>query len=217
MRHPSTNYGIAGKTLSVIIVAALAAFTAAEASAQMGGSAHAGNDVVSLNLYGGGYFSGSTFSDGTEFDDTGALGANATVWAHRNLGIRGNVLWFQPDVIGTSQAQLLNQNPDVIHYSGDVVLRMPMAARENLSWYPYILGGVGGKSYDFEPLDEESPLERETDFAGNVGVGLEVRFGETGRWGIHTEVRDFISEFDRAQLNETLHDVIWTGGLSFNF
>ncbi len=218
MRHPRGRTRTTAKFLSMLSVALLAMFTATEADAQQqiqerfGGDAHPGADVLSLNLYGGGFFSASSFAGGAQFEDTGTFGAAATFWATQNLGVRGNVLWYSHALTpGDEDIALIGEDPDVFHYSGDVVLRMPMPAMENVSWFPYILGGIGGKTYDFDTLGTE------TDFAGNVGLGLEARFGDEGRWGIHTEVRDFISNFDVAGVDETLHDIVWTGGFSINF
>jgi hypothetical protein len=214
MIRPNGGTGIFGRLACTFTIAAFAALlTTAEASAQQIGTAHAGSDVFSIHLHGGGYFSGSTFgTDGSRFDDTGALGLTATFWAMPNVGLRANGMWYNPDVApGPEEALLAGENPDVFQYSADVLLRMPMTIGENLSWYPYVLGGIGGKTYDFDTRGDA------TDFAGNVGAGLELRFGMDGRWGVFTEVRDFISNFDRFGLDETLHDVIWTGGLSFSF
>lgn len=200
------------KLIYAALIAVTAAFTSVDLQAQqIGGQSHPGADVLSFSVVGGGYFSTSDLGSGTEFDDSGTVGGTATYWAHPNIGVRGNVLWSPPDVRSPAESQLAGQDPNIWLYSGDVVLRMPLPASANMSWYPYLAGGVGGKTYDFETLDAE------TDFSGNVGVGVELRFGQTGRWGIHTEVRDFISNFDRLGHDETLNDVVWTGGVSVNF
>lgn len=200
--------------LSVLAAGAFLAFPASELSGQimdMERESHPGMDAVSLHVTGGGFFSTSNLGGGNEFDDTGALGAQATYWAHRNVGVRGNLLWASPDLLVEQESPLLNEDPNVYHYSGDLLLRFPFQMTGQMSWFPYIVGGLGGKTYDFETRSTD------TDFAGNFGAGLELRLGELGRWGLNTEVRDFVSDFDRAGFNRTLNDVVWTGGLSINF
>jgi len=190
-------------------------FTGLSAQQQFGGNSHPGADRLSFTAFGGGLFSTSALGGGTEFENTGTLGGNVTFWATHNLGVRANVLWSPPDIrsdrVGINGPPLVGEDPNVWHYSGDVVLRLPLPATANISFFPYLLGGLGAKTYDFETLGTE------TDFAGNFGAGLEFRFGETGRWGINTEIRDFVSNFDRAGFDRTLHDVVWTGGLTLNF
>lgn len=198
---------VGAMTLAVLVV-----FSAANVSAQlMDRDSHPGTDVLSFNLYGGGFFSTSTLAAGTEFDDTGTVGGTVTYWVHHNVGVRGNVLWASPAVVTADENPLVGEDPNVWHYSGDLVLRLPLPATGRMSLSPYLLGGLGGKTYDFETLSTAS------DFAGNFGVGVEVRFGETGRLGLNTEVRDFISNFDRHGFDSTLNDVFWTGGITFNF
>ena len=60
----------------------------------------------------------------------------------------------------------------------------------------------------------DAALTPDTQFAGNFGAGIEFRFGREGRWGIHAEVRDFISDFDLSGVDGTQNDVIYTGGIS---
>jgi len=194
---------------------ALAAFVTGELSAQQLGGGHPGGDRFSVNVHGGGFFATSSLGAATEFDDTGTVGGNATLWLHRNVGVRASVLWAQPDVIDErvftqTNSSIAREDPDVWLYSGDLVLRLPLAGG-NFTWFPYAVGGFGGKTYDFATLSSA------TDFAGNFGAGVELRFGHSGRWGINTEVRDFVSSFDRLGFDETLHDVIWTGGISLTF
>ncbi|HSL70274.1 MAG TPA: hypothetical protein VK864_08515, partial [Longimicrobiales bacterium] len=83
--------------------------------------------------------------------------------------------------------------------------RLPLSAGQ---WFPYVVAGAGGKTYDFDLND------RETDFAGNFGGGIEYRFA---RWGIQAEVRDVVSKFERFGVNETQHDIAWTAGLTLSF
>lgn len=172
---------------------------------------HAGMDVFSVSVNGGGFFPVSSLGAGNEFDDAGSVGGTLTYWVHRNAGVRANVLWASTDFLGAQDSPLQGEDPDVYHYSGDLLLRLPLPGTEQVSWFPYIVGGLGGKTYDFQTRTTD------TDFTGNFGAGVELRFGEMGRWGINTEVRDFVSNFDRFGFDRTQNDVVWTGGISVNF
>ena len=160
----------------------------------------------------GGHFSASSLAADTDFDDAGTIGGTVSFWFHENVGVRANTLWAPTDIVALQADNVLaGEDPNVWHDSGEVLLRLPLPAGDQMTWFPYAVAGIGGKTYDFETLGTE------TDFTGNFGAGVELRFGDLGRWGIHTEVRDFISNFDRLGFDETLHDVVWTGGISLNF
>lgn len=194
------------------VLVAFVALPATKLSAQvMGRDSRPGNDVLSVNVVGGGFFSADNLAPGTEFKNTGSVGGSVTYWAHTNVGLRADLLWAGPTVRAAQDSPLAGEDPNVWHYSGDVVLRMPLTGTSRMSWFPYIVGGVGAKTYDFQTLATA------TDFAGNVGAGLELRFGETGRIGINTEIRDAISNFKTAGYDQTLNDVVWTGGLTLNY
>lgn len=76
---------------------------------------------------------------------------------------------------------------------------------------PYLLGGLGAKTYDFDVA------ETETDFQRNIGAGLEYRLPHQRQWGLVLEVRDFISTFEVGPVDNTQHDIVWTGGIRLNF
>lgn len=173
-------------------------------------------DRVTIQAFGGG-FSPTSDIGGADFDTFGTAGASVAVWLHRFVGVRGNLLYTQsqldndgpvPDgTLGSAFAA----DPDTWLYNGDLIVRYAFAAGANGFLVPYAIGGLGAKTYDFDGLDTE------TDFAGNFGAGLEYRFGQQGRWGVHAEVRDFVSEFDSFGADDTLHDVVWTGGFNVSF
>ena len=52
---------------------------------------------------------------------------------------------------------------------------------------------------------------------GNVGAGIEFRFGRTAQWGIHAELSDFISDFHQSGLGGAQNDIVYTGGISLSF
>lgn len=195
-----------------LMTGAVAALFAAAPWADLSAQAHPGNDLVSINAYGGGFSPTQTFQDRSEFDNSGTLGGAVTLWVHPFVGVRGNVLWSPTDVSFTDPASpLAGEDPNAWAYSGDLVLRLPFEAGAAGTLFPYIVGGLGGKTYDFETLSTE------TDFAGNFGAGLEYRPGADGRWGIQAEVRDIVSSFDRLGVDRTQHDLVWTGGITLNF
>jgi len=35
-------------------------------------------------------------------------------------------------------------------------------------------------------------------------------------WGLDVELRDFVSTFEMGDLNDTQHDLVWTGGITFS-
>lgn len=214
---------------AVVSALAVLALTArGEVSAQQfGGIAHAGTDVLTVTGSVGGFFPITEFDDGTEFDTGLSLGASATYWVHHYLGLRGNLLFSSLDVSpgdteepGTPASILQDTDPTVLHYSADAVLRLPLPGGETVSWFPYAVAGLGAKHYSFETTDQ---LEGSTtDFALNLGAGLELRWGDTGRWGLNTEIRDFISPFELEGeegpvVDRTLQDLVWTAGVSLNF
>ena len=166
-----------------------------------------GQDIISLNVIGGG-FSPASDLGGSEFDATGTVGGTVGVWVHRYVGIRAAVVWAQTDVSGPT-SDVTGVDPNVWAYSGDLVLRVPLGARSG--WIiPYILGGLGAKTYDFEGVDTE------TEFAASFGAGVEYRF-PSSRWGINLEARDYVSDFEFYGIDETQHDLVWTGGITLSF
>ena len=193
----------------VLLLIAAGALPATEAPAQVFGSSELDHDLVSINVFAGGFTPSSDLSDGSEFDTSGSVGGAVTLWLWKYAGIRGNVLYGQPDVDAVSGASIEGEDPDVWLYNGDLMLRLLISAGDAGWLCPYVLGGLGGKTYNFGQDDADV-----TKFAGNFGAGIEYRVGRSARWGIQAEVRDFISEFDAFGLEDTQHDVVYTAGLS---
>ena len=73
---------------------------------------------------------------------------------------------------------------------------------------PYVLGGAGGISV------HQLGSDTWTKVGGNVGAGLEYRFG---RWGVRAEGRDYVYKFDRYGFDRTQHEVAWQGGVTVSF
>jgi hypothetical protein len=198
----------AGRLIAGVAVAAALGASAAQAQT-LGPNGAAGNDLITLNAYGGGFSPTSSLTPGADFRNSGTVGGAVTLWLHRNVGVRGNVLFARTDVSPGAPEPLANEAPNIWAYSGDLVLRLPLSAgnrRDTL--FPYVVGGLGAKTYDFDRNGTE------TDFAGSFGGGLEYRFA---RWGIQAEVRDVVSKFDRFGADRVQHDFVWTGGITLSF
>ncbi|MBI4409535.1 MAG: outer membrane beta-barrel protein [Gemmatimonadetes bacterium] len=192
-----------------LIVGMLVLSAGAVRAQVLGGVGVPGGEVVSLTVYGGGFSPAEDLSSTSDFSSSGTVGGAVTLWAHRYVGIRGSVLYAQTDIDGSTPAALVGEEPNVWAYSGDVLLRLPISTTPGTGWFfPYLVGGLGAKTYDFDAADAE------TDFAGNFGVGFEYRFG---RWGFQVEGRDFVSKFDHFGVDQTQHDLVYTGGISLSF
>lgn len=195
------------RALTLLLTTGALSATAAAAQAD-GPRGAAGNDIVTINLYGGGYAPTASLAPESEFDDSGTVGGAATVWVHRNVGLRANALFAKTDAPSGVPDPLGGESPNVWAYSGDLVLRLPLSVGGRATWFPYVVGGLGGKTYDFEDADTE------TDFAGNFGGGIEYRFNQVG---LQAEVRDVVSSFERFGIDEVQHDVVWTAGITLSF
>lgn len=195
------------RLLGVLAVAGTIGLSAADAEAQAARGT-AGGDLITVGVYGGGLSPTSDLSATSGFDNSGTVGATVTLWVHPVVGLRGNGLFARTSVGSGAPEDLLGERPNVWAYSGDLVLRLPMAAPNGRdTWFPYLVGGAGGKTYDFDTLGTE------TDFAGSFGAGIEYRFAQ---WGIQAEVRDIVTSFERFGVDETQHDVVWTAGITWS-
>ena len=197
------------KTMRKATMFALALWPLASALELTAQSTHdPAQDIITLNVIGGGF---SPVSDlgSSQFDAAGTVGGTVGVWLHRYVGIRASVVWAQTDVSGPASADVTGVDPNVWAYSGDVVLRVPIDARSG--WIvPYIVGGLGAKTYDFDGVDTE------TELAVSFGGGVEYRF-PSSRWGVNLEARDYVSSFELYGIDETQHDLVWTGGITLSF
>lgn len=165
----------------------------------------------SVSVYAGGV-SPTTHIGSGEFDASAAVGATLGFWLNRYAGIRVNGLFARTNADGPVRSELGITNPNIWMYDGDIVLRAPMSS--TAGWLaPYVLGGLGGKTYDFRNAD----MNNQTFFAGNFGAGLEYRLPRMSRLGLTIEVRDFVSKFNLGGFDKTQHDVVWTGGLRFTY
>ncbi len=162
----------------------------------------------SATLYVGGYSPTTHLGDGTRFDPSATVGASVGYWFNEYAGVRANGLYAQTKTDGP--ARFNYDNPNVWTYTGELLLRMPFSTRAG-DVSPYVIGGVGGKSYDFQNRATH------TKFAGDYGLGVEYQRDPGSRWGLALEVRDVISKFDMGTFNDTQQDVVWTGGIRINY
>ncbi|HVH68276.1 MAG TPA: outer membrane beta-barrel protein [Gemmatimonadales bacterium] len=131
---------------------------------------------------------------------------DGTVWLQNYVGIRASGSWAQDSLNGGALSGRGKFNK--FTYDADVVLRYPIETGTG-TFSPYLLGGAGAISV--HQLGSDSTWSK---FAGNVGAGLEYRFG---RVGIRAEGRDYIYKFDRYGFDKTQHDIAWQGGLTLSF
>lgn len=204
------RYGIKGGLLAALLSVFMLAL-ANPINAQTRTMTSTGWKHGTLSLYAGG-MSPTTHVGTGEFDPSATVGATLGFWVNRYAGIRVNGLFARTDADGPVRTELGINNPNIWMYDGDIVLRAPMSVAAG--WIsPYILGGLGGKTYDFRTTS----MDNKTYFAGNFGAGLEYRLPRVSRLGLSLEVRDFVSKFDMGDFNSTQHDVVWTGGIRFNY
>lgn len=144
--------------------------------------------------------------DRPEMDDALAVGGRAAVRVGSKLGIGGSVL-YSPGTLtytgGESDLGVWLYGVDVSYHA-----RSPEAPAR-----PFVIGGIGGKTYDVEGFDHE------TDLMWNVGAGVDVALHP--RASLRLEARDYMSLFDpelELELDEEVqHDLALTIGLNLSF
>lgn len=131
---------------------------------------------------------------------------NATYWFTNYFGARVGGGWAQDSLRGATLTGRGKFNK--FTYDANIVARYPLGAGAG-TFVPYVLAGAGGISV--HQLGSDSTW---TNFAGNVGAGLEYRLG---RLGLRAEARDHIYQFDRYGFDKTQHDIAWQGGVTLSF
>jgi hypothetical protein len=158
----------------------LASFIAAPAAHAQEGPAGAGRAEITLIPVGGLVFTENESASAPDFTNY-QLGGGVTYNINRFIGVEGEV----SSSIGISQSLDFGysssvRTPDVLSYSGNVVLSVPSGS----SVVPYVTGGVGGLSlFSREAFGIN---ETETFFASNVGGGVK---WYAGRWGLRGDYR----------------------------
>jgi hypothetical protein len=172
-----------------------------------------GRANVTIIPAGGVFFTEGKNNKGPSFGDYG-LGGAFDVNFNRYVGVEAEV----SGAIGVAQDLKLTggvanlKTPNLLNYSGNVVLSAPAAYA---SITPYVTGGAGGLTvFDKASLGINST---ETFLTGNVGGGLK---WISGRWGLRADYR-FIavqSKDDAPSFigNETRYGHRVYGGVLFN-
>ncbi len=193
-------------------VALVLALAPAALSGQVSAKPPVGGRPSLDNVTVGGSFGG--LSGAANLNDPGtadwrvgwAASVDVTKWLHRYVGVRVDGGWAQDSLRGATVAGRGKFNK--FTYDAGLVLRYPLQAGAG-TVSPYVVGGAGAIS--LHQLESDSTW---TKFAGNVGAGLEYRFG---RWGIRAEGRDYVYKFDRYGFDKTQHDIAWQGGVTLSF
>jgi opacity protein-like surface antigen len=141
---------------------------------------------------------------GLEINDAFTLGGRAAVRFGDRFGVGATVLYSPATVTAATGAEtdlgLWSYGVDASYHaltSGAVVR-------------PFVVGGVGAKTYDFEGMDTR------TDFMWNVGAGVDVALHPMAT--LRLEARDYMSMFDSgiASVDDKIqHDLALTAGISF--
>lgn len=143
---------------------------------------------------------------GVEIDPALAVGGRVGVRVGERFGIGASLL-YSPLTYSTSTAA--EQDGDLYTYGADVSYHAT-GLSERVA--PFVIAGVGAKSYGFDGADTE------TDLMWNAGLGVDV--GLSPNLALRLEARDYMSMFDPAVdgLDEELqHDIGLSAGLSFSF
>ena len=135
-----------------------------------------------------------------------AAGIDLTRSLDRYVAIRASGAWTRDSLRGASLVGRGKFNK--FTYDADLVLRYPTASG-SATLIPYVLGGAGAISV--HQLGSDSTW---TKVAGNLGAGVEYRFG---RVGVRAEGRDVVYKFDRYGFDKTQHDIAWQGGVTVSF
>lgn len=188
----------------------LALFTPMAQDAEAQSYREPGSDRIQIMVYGGGFTPMEELGGG-EFQNSGSVGATAGIWVGKYFGFRANLLYAQTDIQGVPDENLVWDNPNIWIYNGDFLARLPREV--GMSWItPYAFVGAGNKLYNFDNRDD-----LEGDFVSTFGLGLNYRMDPDSHWGLNVELRDFVSTFEMGDLNETQHDLVWTGGITFSW
>ncbi len=144
--------------------------------------------------------------DGAEIEDALAVGGRVGLRHGQHLGFGATVLYSPTTLTEASGAEtdlgMWVYGVDATYYTPSP---SPLAQ-------PFVLAGIGGKTYDLEGLDPA------TDLMWNVGAGLDLQFHP--RAALRLEARDYMSLFDPevgTADEELQHDLGLTAGFRFAF
>lgn len=143
--------------------------------------------------------------EGVEIDPALAVGGRLGIRVGDAVGIGASLLYSPLNYTESGT----EQDGGLFMYGADVSWHA-VGVWERVT--PFVVGGVGAKTYDFEGA------ELEHDLMWNVGAGFDV--GLTQSLALRLEARDYMSIFDpslHGVEDELQHDIALTAGLRFSF
>jgi hypothetical protein len=159
-----------------------------ELQAQLGFAPAPGDEVATIAVLGGALSPRTTFDDGSTFATGAGAGMSLTGWANGLLGFRATL--FRSTHDGQNESDPLSaiavNDPIVWTGTAEVVLRRTMG-----KWFPYVSGGVAGKSYTWA-----SRHVGDVTSGWTAAGGIEVRPNILGRIGLIAELRNTYSQFN---------------------
>jgi hypothetical protein len=147
---------------------------------------------------------GAVRMSGLELNDAAAFGGRAGLRFADRFGVGATVL-YSP----TTATASTGTETDVGVWSYGLDLSYHASSPSPLA-RPFLVGGVGAKTYDFDGLDARSH------FMWNVGAGVDVALHPKA--SLRLEARDYMSLFasEIAGIDDELqHDLALSAGLSF--
>jgi hypothetical protein len=145
--------------------------------------------------------------DGEFESKTAMYGATVALDVWKFLAIEGTF------VSGTDKFKATRREENdvkIMAYSAGVGVELPRQWRIE----PYLLAGIGVKSYDFDIPDTKA----EKDVEYNFGAGINLEIIENVAFNV--QVRDFVSEFSSSIYdvgNKMQNDVLLAAGLTLRF
>lgn len=166
--------------------------------------------TISIAIVGGGISPTAKFADGSRFERGESVGLALTLWPTKSIGFRASAIRARTGTNEVASPPLAGEDPTISHYSLDLIGEPPAPWLNQWGWSPYLLGGIGIKSYSFRSVDY---LKRTSDFAAQLGGGVEYRLG---RVGFQVEARGVFSPFKHLGYSESQRDLVYTAGLTLN-
>jgi len=166
----------------------------------------------------GGHFSSSSISSirddaGQAFDFEEASVSSFAFGANVELGAPGLPLGLRGDVVlSTGNEATLDASElesTLVGASGSLVFR-PLSVLPLVD--PYLLGGAGFTSTNYDASGFEGDLPTDREFALHTGLGTDISLGGTR---LQIEATDYITGVDTDF--DVQHDVFVTAGLGFSF
>lgn len=145
--------------------------------------------------------------DGEFESRTAFYGGTIALELFKHVNLEGTVMTGTDKLVAT---RLPETDVKILAYSGGISLDLPRMWRIE----PFLLGGVGVKSYDFDI--PETKAEKDLEFNFGAGVNFEL----FNRLALNVQARDMMSEFSSSLdgiENEKQNDLLFAAGLTFTF